>query len=355
MVASFPQPTARTLGGVHLGLASIIVHDYDEAIRFFVDGLGFELVEDSPARTNDGRAKRWVVVRPPGAETGLLLARADGSQQVDAVGQQYGGRVGLFLHSADFASTYRRMLDYGIEFLETPRREPYGDVAVFRDVAGNKWDLLGPEPRSDELANVDSEATRVAFARSARWCAKVVQDIKPTDWSRPGLGEWTVRDLVGHLSLNCRYVLDLLDVDLTTEQRRGPFAFWNAALAGPKEVLDRSIAQAAPPAAESLGDDPPSTFQAIVDAGIDLVARSPDGRLVRSGGTNSLALIDYLPSRVVEFVAHGMELCLAIDRSAADVPEEALRCTASWLSSYADPPSLVRALLGRDGSRYSVF
>jgi catechol 2,3-dioxygenase-like lactoylglutathione lyase family enzyme len=123
---------------------AVIVHDQDEAIRFFVDALGFELVEDSPSTTDDGRPKRWIVVRPPGAETGLLLAGADGDRQSAAVGDQFGGRVGLFLRVDDFEAQHRRMVDHGVEFLEAPRHEPYGTVAVFVDVAGNRWDLLGP-------------------------------------------------------------------------------------------------------------------------------------------------------------------------------------------------------------------
>lgn len=129
---------------MRISQVSLIVHDQDEAIRFFVDALGFELVEDSPSATDDGRPKRWVVVRPPGGETGLLLARADGDRQAAAVGDQFGGRVGLFLRVDDFDAQHRRMLDHGVEFLEPPRHEPYGTVAVFVDVAGNRWDLLGP-------------------------------------------------------------------------------------------------------------------------------------------------------------------------------------------------------------------
>ena len=94
---------------MHLEQLALIVDDYDEAIGFFVDALGFELVEDSPALTNDGRPKRWVVVRPPGAATGLLLARADGERQVRAVGDQFAGRVGLFLRVDDFRAQYDRM------------------------------------------------------------------------------------------------------------------------------------------------------------------------------------------------------------------------------------------------------
>ena len=131
-------------GVVHLGLITIVVSEYDPAIGFFVDGLGFELVEDSPALTNDGRPKRWVVVRPPGAATGLLLARADGEDQAAAVGTQAAGRVGFFLHVEDFHAAYTRMASAGVQFLTAPRVELYGHVAVFVDIAGNKWDLIGP-------------------------------------------------------------------------------------------------------------------------------------------------------------------------------------------------------------------
>ena len=127
-----------------LQLVAIIVDDYDPAIRFFVDVLDFELVEDSPSMTNDGRPKRWVVVRPPGAETGILVARADGTEQAAAVGRQVAGRVGFFLRVDDFEASYERMVAAGVEFLTSPRTEPFGRVAVFRDIAGNRWDLLGP-------------------------------------------------------------------------------------------------------------------------------------------------------------------------------------------------------------------
>ncbi len=130
---------------MHLEHSALIVEDYDAAIAFFVDGLGFELVEDSPAVTTvGGRPKRWVVVRPPGARTGLLLAQADGERQAGAVGDQFAGRVGLFLRVDDFQAQYDRMRAAGVEFLGEPRDEPYGRVVVFLDVAGNRWDLLGP-------------------------------------------------------------------------------------------------------------------------------------------------------------------------------------------------------------------
>jgi catechol 2,3-dioxygenase-like lactoylglutathione lyase family enzyme len=124
---------------------TIVVEDYDEAIAFFTQALGFDLVEDSPAlTTNEGRPKRWVVVRPPGAETGILLAQADGERQATAIGNQVAGRVGFFLEVDDFDAAYRRMTAAGVEFATLPRTEPYGQVAVFIDIAGNRWDLLGP-------------------------------------------------------------------------------------------------------------------------------------------------------------------------------------------------------------------
>jgi catechol 2,3-dioxygenase-like lactoylglutathione lyase family enzyme len=129
---------------MHLENAALIVKDYDAAIAFFVHALGFEAVEDLPSLTNDGRPKRWVVVRPPGAATGLLLARADGEDQADAVGRQFAGRVGLFLRVEDFEAARRRMLEHGVEFVTEPRNEAYGRFAVFIDCEGNRWDLLGP-------------------------------------------------------------------------------------------------------------------------------------------------------------------------------------------------------------------
>ncbi|MEU6188623.1 VOC family protein [Nocardia sp. NPDC047038] len=129
---------------MRIGLMTIVVAEYDAAIDFFVDSLGFELIEDSAARTNDGRPKRWVVVRPPGAETGILLARADGARQAAVIGHQVAGRVGFFLQVDDFRSAYDRMVSRGVEFVGAPRSEPYGQVAVFLDIAGNRWDLLGP-------------------------------------------------------------------------------------------------------------------------------------------------------------------------------------------------------------------
>jgi predicted enzyme related to lactoylglutathione lyase len=129
---------------VHVAQFTIVVDDYDPAIAFFVDVLGFDLVEDAPSLTTTGRQKRWVVVRPPGAETGILLARADGARQAATIGNQVGDRVGFFLRVDDFAASYDRLVSAGVEFLTAPRLEPYGRVAVFLDIAGNRLDLLGP-------------------------------------------------------------------------------------------------------------------------------------------------------------------------------------------------------------------
>ena len=125
-----------------IALVTLVVDDYDEAIRFYTEAIGFRLVEDTPRP--DG--SRWVVVRP-GAEaagTALLLARAKGEAQQARVGDQAGGRVAFFLHTDDFARDHARMLAAGVTFLEEPRHEPYGSVAVFQDLYGNRWDLLQP-------------------------------------------------------------------------------------------------------------------------------------------------------------------------------------------------------------------
>jgi catechol 2,3-dioxygenase-like lactoylglutathione lyase family enzyme len=125
----------------HLGLTALVVRDYDEAIAYYTRALGFELREDTPRE--DG--SRWVVVAPPGArETGLLLARASTPAQADRVGDQTGGRVGLFLNTDDFDRDYKRMVAEGVVFEEEPRYEPYGAVVVFQDLYGNRWDLVQP-------------------------------------------------------------------------------------------------------------------------------------------------------------------------------------------------------------------
>lgn len=128
----------------HLELVALVVREYEPAIEFFVKILGFDLVEDVPSLTNDGRPKRWVVVRPVGGVTGILLARADGDRQSGIFGDQFAGRVGFFLRVDDFELAYNRMAGAGVVFVSGSRTEPYGRVAVFLDVEGNRWDLLGP-------------------------------------------------------------------------------------------------------------------------------------------------------------------------------------------------------------------
>ncbi|MBA2708022.1 MAG: VOC family protein [Gemmatimonadaceae bacterium] len=127
-----------------LELVALIVREYEPAIDFFVNVLQLQLVEDVPSLTNYGRPKRWVVVRPVGGHTGILLARADGERQVLAVGEQFAGRVGFFLRVDDFEKAHERMSAAGVRFVTAARVESYGQVAVFLDFEGNRWDLLGP-------------------------------------------------------------------------------------------------------------------------------------------------------------------------------------------------------------------
>jgi len=123
-----------------LAQVAIVVRDYDEAIAFYRDVLGFRLIED----TRLDEKKRWVVVAPPAGETRLLLARAANDAQASRIGDQTGGRVFLFLHTDDFWRDYRTWMARGVEFTGEPRVEPYGTVAVFRDLYGNLWDLIQP-------------------------------------------------------------------------------------------------------------------------------------------------------------------------------------------------------------------
>jgi catechol 2,3-dioxygenase-like lactoylglutathione lyase family enzyme len=127
-----------------LALTALVVRDYDEAIAFFVDVLGFRLVEDTPVPEQD---KRWVIVAPPGSDgAGLLLARAVGEEQASRIGNQTGGRVFLFLYTDDFWRDYHGYRQKGVVFVREPKSERYGLVAVFRDLYGNLWDLVEPLP-----------------------------------------------------------------------------------------------------------------------------------------------------------------------------------------------------------------
>ena len=124
-----------------LAALALVVRDYDEALDFYVGKLGFELIED----TRMSETKRWVLVAPPGAgEMRLLLAKADNPEQKTRIGNQTGGRVFLFLHTDDFQRDYEVYRTRGVRFLEPPRHESYGTVAVFVDLYGNKWDLIEP-------------------------------------------------------------------------------------------------------------------------------------------------------------------------------------------------------------------
>ncbi|MDB5437136.1 MAG: extradiol dioxygenase [Phenylobacterium sp.] len=127
---------------MRLTLTALLVRDYDEAIGFFVDKLGFTLVAD----VDQGGGKRWVVVAPAAGGAGLLLAKAADPAQAARIGDQTGGRVFLFLQTDDFAADHARMQAAGVRFLEAPRHEPYGTVAVFEDLCGNRWDLIEPRP-----------------------------------------------------------------------------------------------------------------------------------------------------------------------------------------------------------------
>jgi catechol 2,3-dioxygenase-like lactoylglutathione lyase family enzyme len=126
----------------HIAAISLVVPDYDQAIAHYCDGLGFDLIEDTPL----GEDKRWVLVAPKGAkETRLLLAKASKPEQTAVIGNQAGGRVFLILHTDDFARDHATFMAAGVTFMEAPRHEPYGTVAVFRDRFGTLWDLLEPK------------------------------------------------------------------------------------------------------------------------------------------------------------------------------------------------------------------
>jgi len=126
-----------------LGYVALLVRDYDEALAFFTHSLGFTVIEDTVAKDRLGNDKRWVLVSPPGSRgTSLLLARASTPEEASRIGNQTGGRVFLFLHTDDFWRDYQEMLARGVKFIKAPREEAYGTVAVFKDLYGNKWDLL---------------------------------------------------------------------------------------------------------------------------------------------------------------------------------------------------------------------
>ena len=131
---------------------TLLVRNYDEALEFYTQNLGFHLLQDTPLPDN----KRWLLVAPPNScGAALLLAEADSPEQSLAIGNQTGGRVFLFLHTDDFWRDYRTYQSRGVRFLESPRQESYGTVAVFEDLYGNKWDLLEPDATTDRPTNSD--------------------------------------------------------------------------------------------------------------------------------------------------------------------------------------------------------
>jgi catechol 2,3-dioxygenase-like lactoylglutathione lyase family enzyme len=128
----------------YIAYTAIVVDDYDKAIAYFTQALRFELLEDTVMSAE----KRWVRIAPRGSEknaTGFLLARAANEKQSAAIGNQFGGRVGFFLHTDDFDNDYAHMLQYGVKFTEQPRFEEYGKVVVFEDLYGNRWDFIEPK------------------------------------------------------------------------------------------------------------------------------------------------------------------------------------------------------------------
>jgi catechol 2,3-dioxygenase-like lactoylglutathione lyase family enzyme len=125
---------------------TLVVRDYDEAITFFTQSLGFHLIEDSTSKDRQGRDKRWILITPPGSQgTQILLAKASNAEEASRIGNQTGGRVFMFLHTDDFLRDYRTMKEKGIRFVREPKEEDYGTVAVFEDLYGNRWDLLEPK------------------------------------------------------------------------------------------------------------------------------------------------------------------------------------------------------------------
>ena len=140
MPESPAKPVPQTIAQI-----TVVVREYDEAIAFFTQSLDFELIEDTPSTDRQGRNKRWVLIAPRGSRgTQILLAKASNEEEASRIGNQTGGRVFLFLYTDDFWRDYNAMQEKGVKFVREPQEEPYGTVAVFEDLYGNKWDLLQP-------------------------------------------------------------------------------------------------------------------------------------------------------------------------------------------------------------------
>jgi uncharacterized protein (TIGR03083 family) len=219
---------------------------------------------------------------------------------------------------------------------------------------------VGPLLREDvpvahAIEVTDARRIREAFRASAQWFASVVDDIGGDRWTDTALGMWTVRGLVGHCSVNCTMILELLDPSGAPRRLVGPLEFWRGVLAGSRTETHAAIARDAESAADRLGVDPQIALRGLVTRTIELVDGSSDGAPLRFGEAGELALIDFLPSRIVEFVAHGLDVCRATGRDHADVPADAARLAAGWLSEFGDPIVVVQRLLGRDHPPNSVF
>ncbi len=207
-----------------IGLVSLVVPEYDEAITFYVGVLGFTLVEDVFLPEE---SKRWVVVAPPGAvETRLLLARASSPDQSSRIGNQTGGRVFLFLHTDDFGRDFRRYTEKGVSFVRGPKEESYGTVAVFRDPWGNLWDLIQPRPSRVLVHDVQHVSVYIAcrpaevygFASDPRNLPRWAAGLARSEVKKDG-GEWVAEAPFGRIRVRFapRNSLGVMDHDVTLE------------------------------------------------------------------------------------------------------------------------------------------
>ena len=180
---------------LQLALTTLVAREYDEAIRWFTTMLDFTLVEDAPREGG----KRWVVLRPGSGGSGLLIARAANAAQAERVGAQTGGRVAFFLTTDDFDRDHARFKGRGVPFTEGPRTEPYGKVAVFTDLYGNRWDLV-ERRESIPQAEYDIEEALALLTRTPEVLRALLAGL-PAAWTdaREGAGSWSAYDIVGHL------------------------------------------------------------------------------------------------------------------------------------------------------------
>ena len=280
-----------------IGLVTLVVADYDEAIDFYVNRVGFELVEDSPSTsTATGEAKRWVVVRPPGATTSLLLAEAADDVQTAAVGNQTGGRVGFFLQTDHFEVDYQRMLDAGVRFVREPETMPYGKVAVWQDLYGNRWDLIERRtvldgttfPPGDDVDEIVLTESQIA-ERVASLGAEIAADYA----GREPL-------LVGILKGSLVFVADLIRaIDLPVEVDFLAVSSYGAATKSSGVVkiikdLDRDVSGRDVILVEDIVESG-LTLRYLLDhlAGQQAASVATCALLVRDGGQNEDVAVDY--------------------------------------------------------------